>query len=555
MIAVKLNCIRRLLLGLSLAGALVSHGTVFFQNNGTQEGWPTQGQLPQAKGTISDVTSPAFQGNNAIKFTQTWIPNYTGRYHSEVHYQGTQFTGQTRYYGMTVFLASDWDLADSKVSIQQWAGTGPWIIMEVRGSNLVILPHIAAITTIAPITRGVWMRIVTQITDASSGTLAVWVNGTQKLHLTGNLVAPAPNGEIRWSCGEYVTGWTGVTTQPSPSYRELFEDHFRIADTEAEAEPANWNEPSGPTQTAAPSFSPAPGTYSSAQSVTISDATSGASIRYTTDGSTPSETAGTLYTGTPVSISSTTVLSAIAYASGSTDSNITSGTYTITVINPPAAAPVFSPGAGTYSTAQNVTITSATGTASIRYTTDGSTPSETAGTLYSGPVNIAKTATLKAIAYAAGFSDSTVTSGAYTIGSPVTLNFEAESLSYTGSGATTSVQTDTNSSGGKWVELAGNSVGDNITFTVPNVPAGTYQLKMEWKGNANRGRLQLAVDGTNLGSVLDQYAAGQTYPTTTFGNVTFSAAGNHTVKLTVTGKNSASSGYILSADKFTFTGQ
>ncbi len=136
-----------------------------------------------------------------------------------------------------------------------------------------------------------------------------------------------------------------------------------------------------------------------------------------------------------------------------------------------------------------------------------------------------------------------------------TLNFEAESLKYTGSGATTSVQTDTNSSGGKWVELAGNSTGDHIDFTVPNVPAGTYQLKMEWKGNNNRGILQLAVDGANVGSTLDQYASGQSYPTTTFGNVTFSAAGNHTVRLTVTGKNSKSSGEILSADKFTFAGQ
>ncbi len=136
-----------------------------------------------------------------------------------------------------------------------------------------------------------------------------------------------------------------------------------------------------------------------------------------------------------------------------------------------------------------------------------------------------------------------------------TLNFEAESLKYTGSGATTSVQTDKNSSGGKWVELAGNSTGDHIDFTVPNVAAGTYQLKMEWKGNNNRGILQLAVDGTNLGSTLDQYASGQSYPTTTFGNVTFAAAGDHDIRLTVTGKNSKSSGEALSADKFTLVGQ
>ncbi|HTQ29789.1 MAG TPA: chitobiase/beta-hexosaminidase C-terminal domain-containing protein, partial [Opitutaceae bacterium] len=494
-----LKRLQSLFLGLSLAGALACHGTVFFQNEGTQEGWPTQGQLPQADGTITDVTSPAFQGNTAIKFTQTWIPNYTGRYHSEVHYQGTEFTGQTRYYGMTVFLASDWDLADSKVSIQQWAGTGPWIIMEVRGTNLVILPHVAGITTIAPITPGAWMRIVTQITDTSSGTLAVWVNGTQKLHLTGNLVAPAPNGEIRWSCGEYVTGWTGVTSKPSPSYRELFEDHFRIADTEAEAEPASWNETSGPTPVADPTFSPAAGTYASAQTVTISTATAGASIRYTTDGSTPSETVGTLYSG-PVSIGSTATLEAIAFEAGFTDSNVVSGAYTITTPPPPpVAAPTFAPGGGTYASAQSVTISSATSGATIRYTTDGSTPSETAGNLYSVPVSISSTTTLKAIGFESGFSDSTVTSATYTFGPPPTLNFEAESLSYTGSGATTSVQTDKNSSGGKWVELAGNSVGDHIDFTVPNVPAGTYQLKMEWKGNNTRGILQLSVDGANLG--------------------------------------------------------
>ncbi len=221
------------------------------------------------------------------------------------------------------------------------------------------------------------------------------------------------------------------------------------------------------------------------------------------------------------------------------------------------AAPSFSPAPGTYGSSQAVTVTSATSGANIRYTTDGSTPSETNGTIYSGPVSIAMTTLLQAIAYESGMTDSQVTSGTYTIGSGTggTFNFEAESLSYTGSGATTSVQTDKNSSGGKWVELAGNSTGDHIDFTIPSLAAGTYQLKMEWKGNNNRGILQLSVDGTNLGSTLDQYASGQTYPTTTFGNVTFSTAGTHDVRLTVTGKNSKSSGEALSADKFTFTGQ
>src|SRR5205823_3732647 len=61
---------------------------------------------------------------------------------------------------------------------------------------------------------------------------------------------------------------------------------------------------------------------------TISSTTSGASIRYTINGSTPTSTNGTLYAG-PVSINSTTTLKAIAYKSGMTDSPVTSGTYTI----------------------------------------------------------------------------------------------------------------------------------------------------------------------------------------------------------------------------------
>ncbi len=162
---------------------------------------------------------------------------------------------------------------------------------------------------------------------------------------------------------------------------------------------------------ATPIFNPAPGTYTTAQSVTITTTTTGASIRYTTDGSTPTETNGTLYSA-PVNISATTTLQAIAYASGFTDSTVTSGTYTILL---PAAAPVFSPAPGTYTSPQMVTITSATAGASLRYTTDGSTPTETNGTLYTVPVTISTTTTLQAIAYAGGFTDSSVTSGAYTI--------------------------------------------------------------------------------------------------------------------------------------------
>jgi hypothetical protein len=114
---------------------------------------------------------------------------------------------------------------------------------------------------------------------------------------------------------------------------------------------------------ATPTFSPAGGNYLTAQTVTMSTTTSGASIRYTTDGTAPSDTVGTVYSG-PVTVSATTTLKAIAYASGYTNSAVATAVYNIL-----AATPTFSPAGGNYLTAQTVTMSTTTSGASIRYTT------------------------------------------------------------------------------------------------------------------------------------------------------------------------------------------
>jgi hypothetical protein len=81
------------------------------------------------------------------------------------------------------------------------------------------------------------------------------------------------------------------------------------------------------TTVAAPTFSPPGGTYASAQTVTISSATTGATIRYTVDGSTPTASSP-LYSG-PISIPASRTVNAIATKSGSTDSAVSSASYTI----------------------------------------------------------------------------------------------------------------------------------------------------------------------------------------------------------------------------------
>jgi regulation of enolase protein 1 (concanavalin A-like superfamily) len=234
---------------------------------------------------------------------------------------------------------------------------------------------------------GTWFRI---------NSINSLIDGNTYIYLNGALVwsGANPGGTFYTKYGCY-----GTLTTPNAKIQFKNVKIFNGGNTNA-------------AQVAAPTFSPGAGTYTNAQSVAISSTTGGASIRYTTDGSTPSETSGILYSS-PVSITNTTSLKAIAYETGFLDSSVSSATYTINY--PQVAAPSFNPIGGNYIGAQSVSITTTTGGASIRYTTDGSTPSETHGTLYSGLVNISVTTTLKAIAYESGYLDSGIAMGTYNI--------------------------------------------------------------------------------------------------------------------------------------------
>jgi hypothetical protein len=82
-----------------------------------------------------------------------------------------------------------------------------------------------------------------------------------------------------------------------------------------------------------------------------------------------------------------------------------------------ATAPIFSPAIGSYTSAQSVTLSTPTLGASIHYTTDGSTPTASS-TLYSKAITVSATETIKALAVASGYANSSISAGTYTISSP-----------------------------------------------------------------------------------------------------------------------------------------
>ncbi|HET6452466.1 MAG TPA: chitobiase/beta-hexosaminidase C-terminal domain-containing protein [Spirochaetia bacterium] len=173
--------------------------------------------------------------------------------------------------------------------------------------------------------------------------------------------------------------------------------------------------PKPPENTVAgPAFTPAEGVYTTPQSVAMATSTDGAEIRYTTDGTAPTATTGTVYSS-PVTVSATTTLKAIATKKGWADSPVVSATFTIQAAAQKAADVQFDPPAGSFPASATVTLSSATDGAEIYYTTDGSTPSASNGTLYAGPVSVTSTETITAIAIKPSFTDSGVTSALYTI--------------------------------------------------------------------------------------------------------------------------------------------
>ena len=81
---------------------------------------------------------------------------------------------------------------------------------------------------------------------------------------------------------------------------------------------------------------------------------------------------------------------------------------------PRAAEPTFSPKPGKFATPQNVTIEAATPGATIYYTTDGRTPSESSE-VYKGPISLKANAKLRAMAVAPQCTNSKIASGNYKI--------------------------------------------------------------------------------------------------------------------------------------------
>jgi len=244
-----------------------------------------------------------------------------------------------------------------------------------------------------------------------------------------------------------------------------------------------------PKEVAAPTFSPSTGTFNTDQLVTIYDATQGASIYYTLDGTTPTTSSAVYSAPIPVAGNGTvTTITAIAAKAGMTMSAIAQCTISISYSTISSlgilAAPQFSHPAGSYPAPLTVSISTTPPGASVRYSTDGSMPTSSSGTLYTGPISLSATATLKAIAYSPGWTDSSISSAAYVLAAaPISPQILVPKMTFTAGtqGLTASVYAPgavdyswSIGDGGNGVITAGASTS-TIVFTANSTP-GTMML-------------------------------------------------------------------------------
>src|ERR1700732_848651 len=295
---------------------------------------------------------------------------------------------------------------------------------------------------------------------------------------------------------------------------------------------------SGPQPAATPMFSPAGGTYSTTQNVKLSDATSGASIYYTTNGNTPT-TSSTLYNNVAIPVTSSETIKAIAVATGFTQSAVGSAAYIISAPPPPDFSVAATPASQSVTPGGNTTYTVTVGslngfggvvTLSLSGLPTGATSGFNPSTITGSGTSTLTVSTTTATAAGTYSLTITGTSGSVTHTASVSLTVSQTATLQinSGGGAVGSWLADKDFSGGSTSSTTATIKTSGVTnpapaavyqserwgvftYTIPNLtPVGTYTVRLHFAEiaftSAGARVFSVAINGSTVLNNFDIFA-------------------------------------------------
>ena len=337
-------------------------------------------------------------------FTRGYNPIYPedSSVNSNVHAS----IAQTRAYSQLLNMSS--------MSPSDTACSNKFCLLSPTGDYLVYLPSRGAVTVdLSAASQGViaaWFDPATGQTipeTPASGSKQVRftspVGGQSVLQVTavgGTLARPTGTSDVESASKSLTAASANSTTaQALTSARSALQDNM----------------------VATPIITPNGGIYSGSVKVTLTTPTSGASIYYTTDGQTPTETSPKYKRA--FTLTSNTLVKAIAVKTNMNPSAqasawfSNSGAASVSTV----ATPTITPNGGSFVSSMSVTMASATSGASIHYTTDGSSPTQSSS-LYTGAISLTGSATVKAKAFKIGYDASAEASASFNKSSTSTVS-------------------------------------------------------------------------------------------------------------------------------------
>jgi len=316
-------------------------------------------------------------------------------------------TTPSKFHSLTISNA-DFPLNLFIVRISYFISEGIGTYRDISRESITLMPDITAVSALKKRDGAVVLRWTTDILTPLKANVIIMrseIPGVYDKLIKEESAVALSEHLITLAAGD-LTGFYKIrisyyAAENSGFYRDIYKSELKLE------------------KIPPPSIMPPAGFYDKTIEVILSCAFSGADIFYVLGdtSSTDIAAANLLYQG-PIMLATSEIISAYAACEGAETSETVSAAY-IVRIPEKVKTPLISLSSGEYNETVSVHLTCSTAGASIKYTLDGSAPSQTSGSLYTGEIILAASSVLKVIAYKAEMADSEIAAADYKILFPV----------------------------------------------------------------------------------------------------------------------------------------